>query len=351
MLSDFGTVGSNNSEIQLWDMASPEHPRLLSKFQTRVDVEGLLSFGLAISPDARVVALSDPDGKVYLWDIGNPRSPVALPPIDPTCPPSKKTCTHALQAFVGFTASDTLAVDASGGTLLYHIPGSGAPRRVGGGPLVLNGYLASAYVADPIAHQLLTADYSPRSRQVSLRVWDVTDPARPVLLPAPVIPAVLLGEQVAMADHRIAAFPATPTGGVGLWSVPSGKEVGTVQPVDTFPSLGIQPLALTLGRGRLAIVDANGVELRNWTITATGRPVEHGQPLPSPGGTGFGDTLAVSPDGTEVVVSSSLQTFPVFLLNLNIAADVRAICAMPPKLTRANRRQYVPDLPYSPPCG
>jgi hypothetical protein len=102
--------------------------------------------------------------------------------------------------------------------------------------------------------------------------------------------------------------------------------------------------------GTLVVTDGGG-ELRDWNIAGPRPPTELGPPLIPSTNMGSGGVLAVSADGSAVVGNADMDGTSVFLWYLDVLADVDALCAMPPALTRANWSQYVPCLPYSPPCG
>jgi WD40 repeat protein len=133
----------------------------------------------------------------------------------------------------------------------------------------------------------------------TIRLWDITDPARPRPLGQP-----LAGSTAAV--DRVAFSP-------GGHTLASGSFDGTV---------------------------------RLWDVTNPARPRPLGQPLA--GSTAAVVSVAFSPGGRTLASSSFDGT--IRLWNLNVQYAIQRICAIAGGLTPRQWNQYVPQLRYQPSC-
>jgi len=322
-------TGGESGTVQFFDVTNPGHPRPLYTKQLD-DVTSL-----AVSPDDRVLAIGFTTGEVQLQDIADPRAPERLI----TDPAHSST---DLTEFIGFTGTDTLVVWRIDRTTVYDIAGTGPPRPEGG--LTVDGNVAQVLAVDPVGHRLV-ATYQAGERWI-VRVVDVRDPHDPRLLPAPVIPYLNADQATAaLGGQLLAMFPASSSGGVGLWSMPDGRMIHTVQTVNSAATN--TPLALDQRGDMLAMIAGNQLHLSPQNGTGP-RPAPTGQAVDIPGTVGD-SVLALSPDGTLAATVSTSGNFPPRLLELSVPAAVNAVCRSP-SLTEPEWEKYVPELPYTPPC-
>ncbi|MGW4383382.1 nSTAND1 domain-containing NTPase [Kitasatospora sp. NPDC004531] len=172
-----------------------------------------------------------------------------------------------------------------------------------------------------------TVAYSPDGRTMAtglatgstVRLWDVTDPARPATLgqPLPEGPAVDAIRSVAFSpDGRTLAVGGhsgdhTRDGVVGsgvldLWDVSSAGHPRALGTVEQLPWGAVQSVAFAPDGRVLAAADSGG-EIRLWSLTGPGRPTPIGEPLSGPAhpiaSVAFapdGHTLAAADAGGEV---------------------------------------------------
>jgi WD40 repeat protein len=85
-----------------------------------------------------------------------------------------------------------------------------------------------------------------------------------------------------------------------------------------------------------------------WNMTDPAHPARFGQPLTGPPGPV--GSIAFSPDRQTLAVGSDDNT--AWLWNLDVDTVIQRICATTSNiLTYAQWKQYLPQLPYSPPCA
>jgi WD domain, G-beta repeat len=332
--------GGGIAAIQLWDVTGVGHPALLSTLDEGSD----LVSSLAISPNGSLLVAGFLDGTVRLWNISNPRSPVARPLIADPAPCYGVNCSYDVVRFAGFTSADTLVVTrANDGTTLYDTAGTAAARPVS---LPRPGELGYVLATDPADHMLVAGG---EVATTPARVWNASDPARPRLLRAPIIRYSAADDDpysatFVLADHRLAAFPATPSGGIELLSIPDGARIGRVTTVNN--ALSATHMAYEQSGDTLAVIDDG--QLRFWNVTDPQSPVQIGQPLLLPGG-GFGN-VALSPDASLAFTVPGDDSLPGRLLDLNVTTAARDICATDRALPSALWQRYVPGLRYEPSC-
>ena len=114
-------AGSDNSAVDLWDIADPARPRRLADFAVP-DI-----YGLAFSPTADLVADWN-DSTVQLWDVSNPTAPALR--VDIPLPPQVLASGQSV-GFVAFTRSGSeLLVDAGSSVLLLDTDPSALADRL-----------------------------------------------------------------------------------------------------------------------------------------------------------------------------------------------------------------------------
>ncbi|MGH3480925.1 MAG: WD40 repeat domain-containing protein, partial [Nocardioidaceae bacterium] len=139
------------------------------------------------------------------------------------------------------------------------------------------------------------------SADQTVRLWNVTDPARPTLLDPP------------LTGHTNAVH--------GVVFSPDGRTLASGSADQT---------------------------VRLWNVTDPAHPIPLGQRLT--GHTNWVNAVVFSPDGRTLASGSGDRT--VRLQEMNVDLAIQRICATTANtLTPAKWEQYVsPDLPYRPPC-
>ncbi|MFJ2780780.1 MULTISPECIES: hypothetical protein [unclassified Kitasatospora] len=225
----YGVSSGQGGEVTLWDVSDQGHPRRLTTLAVPSGVGSL-----AFSPRSGVLAVTGgkdwADSWVGLWDTDDPSAPVQLKLIERLSP-----LVNSLTA----------------------------PTGSGGGPLVT--------LPDPLPSiQHTPTVFSPDGRRLILpgSLWDVSDPAAPVLVPvakpADPLAGLLAGITRPLSGTSAAAFGPDGTvladdglDGVRLWQ--SGQSIGPA-PLATIPvTAELVQVAYHPDGGLIALGQRNGV--------------------------------------------------------------------------------------------
>jgi len=245
----------------------------------------------------------------------------------------------------------------AGSVSLWDVRDPARPRQLGQ-PLVLNN--DKPMTMDSVAFSpdgttlAVGVGFSPGGGAGSVSLWDVRDPARPRQLGKPLF-----------AGGAVAFSPQGPTlavggdivngvgaGSVSLWDVSDParpRQLG--RPLAVGDGNNVSSVAFDPGGSTLAVggdvvngVSAGSVSL--WDVSDPARPRQLGQPLAA------GDnvsSVALSPSGTTMAVGGSDGTQ---VWNRDVRYAINRICSQTAgELTPQQWRQYVPQLPYNPPCS
>lgn len=255
---------------------------------------------IAFSPNGRILAIDDAAGSVTLWDISNPADPQLL--------------------------SDSIR----GSSLISTAPVFGA-----------NGHVL-AVLSNPSAN--------------TISLWNVGNPRNPQrLVQFRVQPGSGGADQAGIEsvvfspDQRtLAVLQSTDsTGGSGdlvtLWNVADPADPRQLgRPLDA----NSDSVAFSANGQILASGDQGGL-VTLWDIADPAQPQELGQPLSLPTGA-LVSAVAFSPYASVLAVGGGDGTVQLWNLNVNDAID--RICETT-TFTPQEWRQYLPQLPYAPPCS
>lgn len=274
-----------------------------------------------------LAAGTDPDG-VWLWDSARPdhRIPIPQPPPDPT------NGTDYSMAFSP-DGRDLAAVGTNDGKLWLWPTAdperlTGLGRSGGGGPLSFS----------PDGHTLAVGDDNG-----DVWLYSAHGTGAPVKLghPPSETPYGDISSIAFSPDgHTVAAATPDSNGKAWLWSISRPDDPIQLRAPLTGSVVAFSPSGDVLALG------GSGVWLVN--ITDPARPRQLGQPLVGPAG---GVTaLAFGTAGHRLVVGGEDGTIQVWDLDVDDA--VHRVCAVTGyALTPTLWRQYVPQLPYDPPCA
>ncbi len=319
-------------QVQLWRTAVPGRPVALGPPLTAPDpVDGTVAYG----PGGRLAAGSG-DGTVQLWDVRDPAHPVPLP-----APPS--ALRTAIQNVAFDSTGRLLAAGSTNGRLELWDTSSFTRTR----PLaVLTDRSAEATTRDVFA-----VAFSPDGRLVAaasadgtVRLWDITQPARPKLLGKPLVDLADAVYQVNFSpDGRLLAASGED-GKVRLWDVTDPGQPRLLATLGGSTDIVYDVVFSPDGR-TLATADGDKT-VALWNIANPAAPARLAS-LTGPAGTVF--AAAFSPDGTMLAAGS--QDGTTRLWHVTPASATAFVCdTAGSSITQAEWSQYIPGLPYNPPC-
>ncbi|MFD2688728.1 AAA family ATPase [Streptomyces phyllanthi] len=233
-------------ELTLWDTSDPNKPKRLSS----LPIPELVTFTLAFSADGRTVAAGSEKGRLRLWDVSDPARPTLR---------TERTVADADLISVAFTRDGRHLITGNGNG--NGEKGSGQPAQV--------------------------------------RLWDVSDPERPVLRDTERTDTVMA---VAAHPRRDLVVATGASGKIAWWEVEEGRELRRVKVEEYRDRWGVgsggMPSLAFSGDGRfLAGADReHGVRRAEATMNASelkdGMPGSDGLPTGEPT-----QSVAYGPDG------------------------------------------------------
>ncbi len=268
---------------------------------------------VSVSPDGRLLAAAADNGSLRLWSIAAPGRPVAVATL--AAPGGQ-----ALDA-VAFSPDGTvIAAAGAGGLRLWRVTGAdgGTPQASPlGGPLAA-GTAVSSVAFSPDGHLLAAGTPSGATTAGkggkggakgtaggTVRLWTVTDPARPAADGKPVTVAGSAVTTVAFAAGGLLAA-GTSSGQVTVWTV-----AGSAAPVRyphmplTGPGGPVTGLAFSADGKELAA--SGDARVWRWAMQGASKhkaasAVADGTLAGAPGGT---NAVAFSPDGRLLAAGAS----------------------------------------------
>lgn len=314
---DILAAGTSNGTIELWDMASPNHP--LAPSEIMAGPEGDVIRSVAFSSDGSELADGGTNGLLSLWNVADPADPtsigsslaantnivasVAFSPDGRTLASAGYGGTTRLWslprtlldsggntvASVAFSQNSRLfAAGGSGNTVgLWDVADPAAPRSVG------------QILAGPIAY-INAVEFSPNGRILAIggyngmvQLWNVAEPARPRAL----------GRVLRMGTNDVESLAFNPNGRVlvgrdyigdlQLWDVTNPESPHAINQLATSGT-SIASSAAFSPNGRILASGGDGM-IQLWNMTNVSKPRDLGEI--SAGDTNSVYTIAYSPDG------------------------------------------------------
>ncbi len=324
---------NGRGQVQLWHADASGRPAALGPALTAPDpVDGTAAYG----PGGRLAAGSG-NGAVQLWDVRDPAHPVLLP----TPPSALRT---AIQNVAFDSTGRLLAAGSTDGSIELWDTSRFTRTR----PLaVLTDRSAKATARDVFAVAFSPGDrlLAAASADGTVRLWDITEPASPKLLGKPLIDLADAVYQVNFSpDGRLLAASAED-GAVRLWDVADPGRPRLLAILGGSTDIVYDVVFSPDGR-TLATADGDKT-VALWNIANPAAPARLAS-LTGPAGTVF--AAVFSPDGTTLAAGS--QDGTTRLWHVTPASAAAYICdTAGSSITPAEWAQYIPGLPYDPPCG
>ncbi|MGP0025752.1 MAG: AAA family ATPase [Streptosporangiaceae bacterium] len=315
-------AGSSDHKVWLWNLANPADPTRLGQPLTD-STEDVTS--VAYSPDRQTLAASSNDGRVWLWNL--PSSVLTGP-------------TNVVSSVAFSPHRQTLAAGTNDGRVwLWNLANPARPTQLGQ-PLT------------GTTDQVTSVAFSRDGRTLAgssddeVWLWNLANPAHPTPLGQPLNgPADTVTSVAFSLDGRTLAA-GSYDGRVWLWNLANPARPTLLRQFPTGPTGPVISVAFSPDGQTLAAGNNDGT-VWLWNLANPARPTLFGQPLNGP--TPPVTSVAFSPDGQTLAAGSNDHN--VWLWNLSIEDAIQRICATTSNtLTPAQWNQYIPQLPYDPPC-
>ncbi|MEU8587105.1 hypothetical protein AB0C59_08890 [Streptomyces sp. NPDC048664] len=334
-------TGAGDGRIRLWNVVDGERPVALgSPFSTTGGDDRrspkFLPRSMVFLPDGRTLAvLMGGTNTVQLWNVADPSRPVAYGP------PIPQNTRYAGPALALSPDGHTLALDYDDRSVqLLDITHPARPDRLG---TPLTGH--TGYVN--------TLAYSPDGRTLAsgssdgtVRLWDVTDPRRARALGRPLTGHLGPVNTLAFSPDGRTLASGSDDDTIRLWNVTDPAEATRLGRPLTGHTEALVSLTFSVD-GRTLASGGSDNTVRLWNVTDPAGATPIGQSMSPNAKTG--NFLSFSPNSHLLGVSSGADTLRLW--NLDTDAAVRHICsATRGVLTPEKWQEYLPRLPYDPPC-
>ncbi|MFF2775618.1 caspase family protein [Streptomyces sp. NPDC058052] len=289
---DVLATSQRRGRVQLWDISRRNEPSRVA----HLGLDG--SAAIAFHPRDRLLAAQTAT-RLSLWDVTDPARPREIA----TRPVAEGT-THTL----AFSPDGrTLAAAGAGGRLrLWDVSRPSAPRLRTDRPVAATTIISLAFGRDGL---LVTGNGRSGAKAedpAEVRLWRVTDPARPELLDTAAAESVMA---VAFHPKRDLVVATGGESRMGWWTVEGGRRLVAVGPKESYertwgyggslPSLSFRP-----DGGRLAAANAEGAG-GAWLRNTAGSGAEPADGQAEEGTVPGGEpaqAVAYSPDGSHLAV-------------------------------------------------
>ncbi|MBW0102929.1 WD40 repeat domain-containing protein [Pseudonocardia sp. KRD291] len=252
LVSSVNDAIPGQSALRVWDVADPRRPVALTPELPSGATEVT---ALTVSPDGRLLFVMADDGTVRLWNITDPSSPLDL------------------------------------GTRL-----SGVSSKVYGSGLVVS----------PDGRTLAAAGDAGTTR-----LWDISDPSRPVALP-PLDGGTARAQAVSFGPTGKILASGGVTGALRLWDTADPARPRLLSEPEVDRASSILATAISPDGSTLAAASSDST-VTLWNIADPARPIPLGQPLRSGSPRGVG-SVQFSPDGRRLTASSGDGTLQMWSL-------------------------------------
>ena len=324
-------AGSFDHKVWLWNLTDPARPTPLGPPLTGPTDNAT---SVAFSPDGKTLAAGSYDHKVWLWNLTDPARPTPLG--QPLTGP-----TDVVHSVAFSPDGKTLAAGSVDHKVWrWNLTDPARPTPLGP-PLTGPTSLVYSVAFSPDGTTLAAGSYDH-----TVWRWNLTDPARPTPLGPPLTGPTTAVHSVAFSPDGKTLAAGTADQTVWLWNLtdparPTPLGPPLTGPTDIIYSVAFSPDGKTLAAG------SGDHTVWLWNLTDPAHPTPLDQPLTGP--TSLVYSVAFSPDGKTLAAGSG--DHEVWLWDLDVDDAIQRICATTSNtLTPAQWKQYIPQLPYSPPC-
>jgi WD40 repeat protein len=328
--SSTGGAGGAEGNVAWSDLTDPDHPTPTGHPVTPPAGASRFTGATALTPDGTLLAAGSSDGTSRLWNVSNPDHPT---PVGPTLTGP----TAAIESLVFSPDTHTLAVGSDDHRVyLWDISTPATPRLQATLTDATNIVLTIAF--SPDGHTLAAA-----SVDYNAYLWDITNPTQPHHLHT-ITGHTNYAYAVAFSpdSHTLAIGSADKT--VSLWNVTDTTNPQRIGQPLHGPTNYVFALTFTPDHPLLIAVSTDAT-VWIWDLTTLNKP----NPYATLHTTSPAYAIALSPDHTTLATGTADKTTYLWTLNTDTLAT--KICTTAGDIITPNEwNQYIPDLPYTPPC-
>jgi WD40 repeat protein len=356
-------TSSQDTTARLWDVSDPSQPRLLDILTGHVNIV----YSVAFSPDGHTLATGSYDNTARLWNLSGPLikghtntiSSAVFSPDGRTLATASYDWTarlwnvhdarqpDPLATFTDHTGTVSSVAFSSDGRImatgnrddktarLWDIRDPHSPFPLATATGNQRGVFWVAL--SPGGHTLATA-----GQDTTVRLWDIGDPHQPRLLNTLTDHTDIVYAVAFSPDGRTLAS-ASGDHTARVWNVRDPAHPSPLATLTDHTDI-VYSVAFSPDGHTLATASADNTA-RLWDI----HDLHHPSPLGAlTGHTGSVKSVAFSPDGHTLATTSADSTARLWEINIDTVAG--RICKTTPTITPPEWNQYLPGLPYRPPC-
>jgi WD40 repeat protein len=318
-------TASYDGTARLWDVQDTRQPYLLAAFTDHSRSVSLVSF----SPDGRIMATGGRDDKTArLWDIRDPHSPIPLATLTG----------HERGVYWVALSPDGHTLATAGQDTTVRLWDVGDPHQ----PRLLDTLRDHTDIVYSVAFSPDGRTLASASGDHTARLWNVRSPAHPSPLATLTDHSDIVYSVAFSPDgHTLATASADNT--ARLWDI---RDLHQPSPLGVLAGHESSVNGVTFSPdGRIVATASADNTARLWDI----RDLHQPSPLGAlTGHTSSVRSVAFSPDGHTLATASADSTARLWETNVDSVAA--RICKTTPTITPREWNQYLPDLPYQPPC-
>jgi WD40 repeat protein len=327
---DGDTLAIGSADLRLFDVADPQHPRLLGPAIPNPDA---FSGTLAFAPNNRLLAEGrGKSGTLQLWNVDNPAQPVPLgPPLN----------AHTLQIETLAFSHDSAILATGSRDGAVHLWDVRTPEA----PVLLSTPGTFGGTVNQVAFSPNGKLLAAGSTDKTVRLWDITNPATPAPIGSPLTPAnhYVYSTDFSPDSRTLAVSLADST--IRLYDITNPAHPTPIAKPLTGPEGYMASIAFTTDGTALAATAGDGT-VWIWDLHDRYRPTVYATLT-----LGAGSMYPVHYQPRTRLLTAGGDEKKAWIWTTDPDQAATLICdTSGDTITREEWTKYIPDRPYNPPC-